>query len=106
MIGETRSIFKRGYDISFFKIRIISQNLRSCRSARQELQDIGNANPLTANAGTAAQHIRVGRDAIEMVRHRAVSTSYLLTQTNIADFLAKITRIDRYDFGAGGGAVK
>jgi len=54
MIGQTRRVFERGDDISFLEVRIISQNLCFGRSARQEFKDIGNANPLSANARTAA----------------------------------------------------
>ncbi len=64
-----RSIFERSGNIVILQIRIIIEDLRPCRAAGQQIEDVGDADTLAANAGAAAANFRIRGNAIKLATH-------------------------------------
>jgi len=73
MIQCTRSIFERGGNVVFLKIWVVAQYLRPACAASQQVEDIGNAYALPANARSPAKNLRIGCNSIEASLHGGIS---------------------------------
>jgi hypothetical protein len=97
MIKVLRCILQCRSDVLSLQIGIVAEDFGSLGPARQHIQDVGDPTPLTANARSAAAHLRIGSDAIETIIHRCIISNRAL---------ARICDCFVYAFGGGGGAVK
>ena len=85
VIGQSGGVFDRGQNVFTLKRRIVRQNLVDVGTMTEQFQDIGDSNPLSAQAGMSAALSRLNCDPIQQrlgVAHQVlpVSKFVLLSQ--------------------------
>lgn len=78
MIGLGRGILETGSDIFDLKIGIIPQNFVFRHTRGEQIEQIGNANAHTANAGPPAALVRIECDSTQIAHESSLSSLALL----------------------------
>jgi hypothetical protein len=112
MIKMPRGIFERCGNVVFFQVGKIAENLRMRCACGQQLQNIADTNPLSANTRATTEDMRVRGDAVKMALHPSTFSwiGHRLESNRIRCWAhqgpTSLFGVSDYPFGGGGGAVK
>jgi hypothetical protein len=81
MVHVLCRVFERRSDIVILQIWKIREDIRTARTAREQVENILHPHPQAADTGPAAKNVRINGDAIEVAGH--------FLPASIADTIAK-----------------